>query len=723
MNKLLLLTVACGVAGAINAFNKSEAIRVDNLPAEQVMIENTPETYFSPHFASAQDTVTLTVKWVLKNVTSEKDAINQFVLFDNDGNYSIVPSTVLSKATDKTTAIAIPKGVYNAIMIFNTKTPEAASIGKFVCMENINIVSDTTLTFSGKKATEKICFQYLLPNGDKPCLPTYNTSSKQTDYTGANLAAMTIARSFAHKKLSGWAFNTIYPVKDNRTSTGKDRTKSANIFINSGLSNNFYVTTTAMLTPLDTVTKSKSLTEPHSLISFQADCSKTDTTYITDIKKFFGFTPVKPTASLAADTVKLNYSYDYIYETLGADNRSISSIIYAGVPNENGKITLNLQSGEYSDMLISTMSIETTKTCPSSVADGAGISTPKMKIDKDGTVHYLMNDNLGEGMKDILSEAGGIFYPRNNPHKYYSYDSKSQNVEFGTSAPILSLPVFPSTPSASYHFTYANGIFLSPQWVANFGERRPIDLLAMKFTALAGTDTIAATWNEFRTKIATHAKPEHQAHKVTMKFDNNNFMVDSIHGRTYAELSYTEGNEDICIPTMQMLQFRNKDGRITNRFEKDSEGLMNLSYGDFNYSMTAKRYEVEDCEIKVETAPHGSDKFTELKTEQIADYFQMPVWGYFRRGVIDKNIGYSRSGWFDVRFTLKDKAGNTQIQTVSPAFHASFATNGLEETIVGNDAEITDIYDITGMRHADLVKGINIVKYSDGTTKKVFVRK
>lgn len=722
MKKILLLTVAFGVAGAIDAFNKNEAICADNLPADCMVIENTHQSDFSPHFASSQDTVTLTVKWTLKNVTSEKDAINQFVIFDNEGNYSIIANTVLSKATTKTTTIAIPKGIYNAIMVFTTKTPEASSMGKFVCMENIDIVSDTTLTFNGKDANKKICFQYLLPDGEKPCLPTY-ISSKETNYTGANVASMTLSRSFSHKKLKGWAYNSIFPLKDNRKSTGSDRTKSANVFINGGLSNNFYITTNAMITPLDTVTKDKSLTEPRSLISFHADCSTTDTTYTTKTNDFIEFTPVRPTASLAADSAKLNYVYDFIYETLGADRRPIGSIVYSGVPNENGKINLNLQSGEYGEMLLSTMSIETNKTCPSSVADGAGITSPKMQIDKDGSVHYLMNDNLGEGMKDLLAEEGSLFYPRINTHKYYSYDSKSQKVEFGTSAPILSLPVYPSKPSTAYHFTYPQGIFLSPQWVANFGERRPIDLLAMNFTALAGTDTIAATWNEFRTKIATHAKPEHQAHKVTLKFDNNNFMVDSIHGRTYAELSYTEGSEDICIPTMQMLQFRNKDGKITNRFEKDSEGLMNLSYGDFNYSMTAKRYEVEDCEIKVETAPHGSDKFTELKTEQIADYFQMPVWGYFRRGVIDKNIGYSRSGWFDVRFTLKDKAGNTQIQTVSPAFHASFATDGLEETIVGDNAEITDIYDITGMRHAELVKGINIVKYSDGTTKKVFVRK
>lgn len=49
-------------------------------------------------------------------------------------------------------------------------------------------------------------------------------------------------------------------------------------------------------------------------------------------------------------------------------------------------------------------------------------------------------------------------------------------------------------------------------------------------------------------------------------------------------------------------------------------------------------------------------------------------------------------------------------------------TNGIAESNANNGAEVTDCYDITGKRHSDLQNGINIVKLSNGDTKKIILK-
>lgn len=64
------------------------------------------------------------------------------------------------------------------------------------------------------------------------------------------------------------------------------------------------------------------------------------------------------------------------------------------------------------------------------------------------------------------------------------------------------------------------------------------------------------------------------------------------------------------------------------------------------------------------------------------------------------------------------------MQTVSPAFYAGYSDPaGVGSAVADSEATVVGIYDITGMSHSEYVNGINIVKYSDGTTKKIMVRK
>ena len=51
-----------------------------------------------------------------------------------------------------------------------------------------------------------------------------------------------------------------------------------------------------------------------------------------------------------------------------------------------------------------------------------------------------------------------------------------------------------------------------------------------------------------------------------------------------------------------------------------------------------------------------------------------------------------------------------------------FITTGINEIGSTTDAKVSEIYGVNGARKSQLTKGLNIVKMSDGTVKKVLVK-
>ena len=126
--------------------------------------------------------------------------------------------------------------------------------------------------------------------------------------------------------------------------------------------------------------------------------------------------------------------------------------------------------------------------------------------------------------------------------------------------------------------------------------------------------------------------------------------------------------------------------------------------------------------MKVEVAPYGTDNYTEVTTEQIPELFKMPCWGYFRTGKL-LGLGASPNGWWNVRLTLKDNSGNSNVQTVSPAFYAANTDqSGLEDITVGEDNDSDAVYyNLQGIRTDNPSNGI-FIKVSGGKSRKVMVK-
>ena len=81
--------------------------------------------------------------------------------------------------------------------------------------------------------------------------------------------------------------------------------------------------------------------------------------------------------------------------------------------------------------------------------------------------------------------------------------------------------------------------------------------------------------------------------------------------------------------------------------------------------------------LKVEYSPFGADSFKPLAYEEIPELYFMPEFGHFYRAQLDRVNVVSETGWFSLRFTMTDEAGNSQVQTIEPAFSIEAAISGV----------------------------------------------
>lgn len=69
----------------------------------------------------------------------------------------------------------------------------------------------------------------------------------------------------------------------------------------------------------------------------------------------------------------------------------------------------------------------------------------------------------------------------------------------------------------------------------------------------------------------------------------------------------------------------------------------------------------------------------------------------------------------------KDNGGKAKLEAAIKAAE-DFITTGINEIGSTKDAKVSEIYGVNGARKSQLTKGLNIVKMSDGTVKKVLVK-
>lgn len=623
------------------------------------------------------DSVTVTVSWTLTNTTSNKDQLNHFAIYNNQGYYKYFNATELNKfKSTRKMPVRVPRqGLYTMIMNYTNKRPAASTMKKYIIYEKVNLQGDSVMEFKGSMCTCHIGLNYVLPDG-RPLKFMYKASGKPDDWSGATATQAVFQARLQLKDQPKYDWTTMTTVKNGSSALGNAREKVTDIYFNPGLSDNFLYSANTIIYMVDTadhVNHAIDPTKPVVVISHHQplNTGKKDT-QLTNSGSFKYFTPDTIKQSLYPDKNKHGWGYRIQFRD-EARECTAGSIICGAVSNPEGNVAYDLDP-DGAPMVMALHQLETDKVRFGSVDDGSGIShVPVMLTAKADPMTY-MDGNTSQGFVYNTLADNHLFLVKNHP--FYSYDRKEQSPEFGNSAPFFAMTLLSSAPSSTYMYPYpmttSNG-----EWVGNAGERRSVDLFAKGFAVTAGNDTIATEWGKLSSALQTFEKTDHDPTDIKIVLDNTNFTVDTLQGHSRAEFIWRENETDVVPPTLTMLQLRDKSGRITNKFDKLADADIYFNAADY-YRNAPELYLLNaPYTVKAEIASRGSQRFTELQVQDYKANSALPTWGDGYKIDLSQYCHRNRDGWFQLRFTLIDATGNKCVQTISPALYAKDATNGV----------------------------------------------
>lgn len=635
--------------------------------------------------AETPDSVTVTVSWTLTNTSSNKDAVNSFAIYNNQGYYKYFNSTDLNKFNStRKMPVRVPKqGLYTMIMNYTNRRPAASTMKKYIIFEKVELQNDSVMEFKGSMCTRHLGFNYVLPDG-RPLKFMYKASGKPDDWSEATATQAIFQTTLVAKDQPLYNWTNMTQVQYGNSTLGNDRGKSTDIYFNPGVSDNFVYFTNAIIHLVDTadhVTHAVDSTQPMLYISEKAALNTTQKE--TAIKNSGVFRTIIPDTIKKSLYPEKNATTPWGYRILALDaEREVArgTVVSGAIFNTNGAIAIDLDA-QSDPMVLVQHQYETTKVRSLCVESGAGIAHMPMYLTRDGEPEMIMEGNIGQGMVYNTLADNHLFLIRKHP--FYSYKRDEQKPEYGNSAPFFAMTYIASAPSSTYSYSYpmntSNG-----EWVGNAGERRSADLFSKGFAVIAGNDTIATDWSKFSSSLQTFEKTDHDPVDIKIILDNTNFTVDTLQGHSRAEFTYHENETDIVPPTLTMLQLRNKNGKITNKFDKLADVDIFFNAADF-YRNAPELYLLNSpYTVKAEIASRGSKNFTELQIQDYKANSAAFTWGDGYKIDLSQYDHKNRDGWFQLRFTLTDAKGNKCVQTISPALFAKGSANGVNS--VGDDA-------------------------------------
>lgn len=227
--------------------------------------------------------------------------------------------------------------------------------------------------------------------------------------------------------------------------------------------------------------------------------------------------------------------------------------------------------------------------------------------------------------------------------------------------------------------------------------------------------------------------------KVDLRHENVD--VDGVKGFVEQNIEWNQDLEDNLPPCLQMLQFRNSENVLTDCFDSPSDATIRFAATDIvtyrelpemlNYVFWKE--ETGPMDVKAEWRPYADDgEWSEILLTQDED--NSGTWGFggIYNGSLESVDKPSINQWYDIRISLEDPAGNTQVQTISPAFRIDNVSDSINPVVSGNEAEHNgvSIWTLQGIlvkcnaTKTDLEtlkQGVYIIKSGSKITKKIIL--
>ena len=339
-------------------------------------------------------------------------------------------------------------------------------------------------------------------------------------------------------------------------------------------------------------------------------------------------------------------------------------------------------------------------------------------VNSNKEVEYV---NTGANNNFRITAEGGdlISYPG---HPQFSYLKDQKALGYGSNCPINAV----MSESTEGLFSAGKATFIYCNYIGRYGEKRDVDLDAVQAEIKYNDEVICNDYGTIYEDMYDFALQGNPDGVITAHFVNSNMMVDGLQGSNVTDIYMNQRHDDWTAPTLQMLLFKDREGNIIDRFETAEEGTLEFAGGDFNFNLDMERYipwfDCKEQTVEVSYSPYCADQWLPLEVNEIPSEFFMPAFGYFYRGSLQNVTSVSQTGWYDLRIKLTDASGNWQEQVISPAFRIGSGSPTGIETVNSNDATEIARYTVDGRAISAPQAGVNIVKMSDGTVKKVLVK-
>ncbi|MBQ0115406.1 MAG: hypothetical protein KBT10_06005 [Bacteroidales bacterium] len=326
-------------------------------------------------------------------------------------------------------------------------------------------------------------------------------------------------------------------------------------------------------------------------------------------------------------------------------------------------------------------------------------------------INYINNGNTNPDMYFFMStlQDGNVrstIYPG---HPKFSFTASQKGGKFGDNTPINLFCQGPIIPIVC-------------SYLGRYGELRESDNDLLTMTLKLNGEPVDCTYADRNQYFYEWTIADRVKGTVDFEFDNQNMVVDGLQGRNLSKIHYDETADDSFAPTMTMLQMRDVNGNVTDRFEKADDGIIMFSCGDFKFCGNLNTfqywYECSRPQVEAYYAVNGQDDWTILSITEDEDAYRAAGFGHLFNADLNQIDG---EGWFDLKFKVSDAAGNYQEQIVSPAFKIGDTQTGIGNVKVGNATEVAR-YTVDGRAISAPQAGVNIVKMSDGSVKKVWVK-
>lgn len=636
-------------------------------------------------------------------------------------------------------SLDLPKGRWMFVMVLNDL---AQSTPYFIVRDNIEVNEDMTIEISDVDAKNHMTLKTLLPNGEEAIVNKTNSETREILEKGnVRDISQTIAifRKNSNivrvESLKVFLLRTFDPTYNENIDYRGD-------FYISDLPEDMWLVANRECTTENSETYYSTYTFGNSI---SKDIEVTNNAPWIKVESDFGEIP-------ESDISAQNGGYYQYCEVNSFDNRDMDGMGTRSTFG-NGKPYFYISCDEpkmegldsYRLSVFPGKALGYSGT-PDDPRDFYTILAPGVMPDDGKTKHMVYQFDDGGGMP--------LWYNKEKPefkfgcefyyHPRFSWEQgESDPVPvYGNNVPVT---VFSQTWGRDFNM---NCWFID--YVGRYGEQRFVDKQVAKATVEA--DGVELTSDIIQKVLAWSYKGFENTSKAAdwkVTMSNENIIVDGNNASNLTVSEFNTGREDFYPPTLTMLNFRNADDLITDRFDKPADGTLEFSAADFIPNETEDKLVWYECQnldgVKVEYSAEDADTWRELAVTEVPELFFSPGYGGFYRGSLKDVVNNSPTSWYDLRVTVTDKAGNTQTQTLSPAFrideqvsldnlmadsNVTVSVEGSQLTVTGaSDNAVVEVYDLAGRKvieakslsvSLDGFMGAYIVKVTDGDNINTF---